>query len=33
MRPDGGKDGGNIVIAGSPQDVKNCKKSITGRFL
>ena len=33
MGPGGGKDGGNIVIAGSPQDVKNCKKSITGRFL
>lgn len=33
MGPGGGKDGGNIVIAGSSQDVKNCKKSITGRFL
>lgn len=33
MGPGGGKDGGNIVIAGSPQDVKNCNKSITGRFL
>jgi excinuclease ABC subunit A len=31
--PEGGKEGGNIVIAGTPEQVAACKASHTGRFL
>ncbi len=31
--PEGGDKGGNIVAAGSPQDIANCKESITGHYL
>ncbi|MBQ1319220.1 MAG: excinuclease ABC subunit UvrA [Solobacterium sp.] len=33
MGPGGGEDGGRIVAAGTPQEVKNCPESITGRYL
>jgi excinuclease ABC subunit A len=31
--PEGGDKGGNIVVTGSPNDVANCKESITGHYL
>ena len=31
--PEGGKDGGNIVCEGTPEQVVECKESYTGRFL
>jgi excinuclease ABC subunit A len=31
--PGGGNKGGNIVIAGTPEDVARCKDSITGKYL
>jgi excinuclease ABC subunit A len=31
--PDGGHRGGDIVFAGTPEDIVKCKNSITGRFL
>lgn len=31
--PEGGKNGGQIVAQGTPEDIINNKKSITGRFL
>ena len=33
MGPGGGKDGGRVVAAGSPQEIAACKTSATGRFL
>ncbi len=33
MGPGGGNEGGTIVICGSPNDVKSCPKSQTGRFI
>ncbi len=33
MGPGGGDEGGKIVAAGSVQDIKDCKESVTGRFL
>jgi excinuclease ABC subunit A len=33
LGPEGGKDGGEIVVCGTPAQVANCKKSYTGRFL
>jgi excinuclease ABC subunit A len=30
---EGGKDGGNIVCTGTPEEVAECKESYTGRFL
>ena len=33
LGPDGGDKGGNLVIAGTPEEVANCKESITGKFL
>lgn len=33
MGPGGGDEGGKIVISGSVQDIKDCKESVTGRFL
>ena len=31
--PYGGDKGGDLVIAGTPEDVANCKESVTGRYL
>lgn len=31
--PEGGNEGGNIVVQGSIQDVISCKESITGKYL
>lgn len=33
LGPEGGKDGGNIVCAGTPEEVAMCKASYTGKFL
>ena len=33
LGPEGGKQGGNIVFEGTPEDIIKCKKSYTGRFL
>lgn len=33
MGPGGGEDGGRIVACGTPEDIRNCRSSITGRFL
>lgn len=31
--PGGGNKGGKVVVSGTPNDVANCKESVTGRFL
>ena len=33
LGPDGGDKGGNLVIAGTPEEVAKCKESITGQYL
>jgi excinuclease ABC subunit A len=33
MGPEGGKDGGTVVVAGTPEAVAKEKASHTGRFL
>ena len=33
MGPEGGRGGGQLVCKGTIEEVKNCKESITGRFL
>lgn len=33
LGPDGGDKGGNLVIAGTPEEVAQCKNSITGQYL
>ena len=33
LGPDGGEEGGRIVATGTPQDIKDCPDSITGRYL
>ena len=33
LGPDGGDKGGNLVIAGTPEDVVRCKESLTGQYL
>ncbi len=33
LGPEGGKDGGNVVCTGTPEEVAKCKESYTGRFL
>jgi excinuclease ABC subunit A len=33
LGPDGGHSGGEVVVAGTPEDVVACKNSHTGRFL
>ncbi|MCR4583375.1 MAG: excinuclease ABC subunit UvrA [Prevotella sp.] len=33
LGPDGGDRGGNLVVAGTPEEVAACKESITGQFL
>ena len=33
LGPEGGDKGGNLVVAGTPEQVAACKESITGRYL
>ncbi|MDO4870656.1 MAG: excinuclease ABC subunit UvrA [Candidatus Saccharibacteria bacterium] len=33
MGPEGGSDGGQVVVAGTPEEVSNCSDSYTGRYL
>ena len=33
LGPDGGDKGGNLVMAGTPEEVAQCKDSVTGRYL
>ena len=33
LGPDGGDRGGNLVVAGTPEEVTRCKESITGKYL
>ncbi len=33
MGPEGGEDGGRIVACGTPEEIRECKESITGRFI
>ncbi len=33
LGPEGGKNGGKIVTAGTPEHVAKCKKSYTGQYL
>jgi excinuclease ABC subunit A len=33
LGPDGGDKGGNLVIAGTPEQVVTCKESLTGKYL
>ena len=33
LGPDGGENGGNLVIAGTPEEVAACKESFTGHYL
>ena len=33
MGPEGGKEGGNVVFEGTPEDLLKCKESYTARFL
>ena len=33
MGPGGGEDGGRIVACGTPEDIRSCPESVTGRFL
>ena len=33
LGPEGGDEGGNLVFAGTPDDLINCKESITGKFI
>ena len=33
MGPGGGAEGGRIVACGTPEQIKACPESITGRFL
>jgi excinuclease ABC subunit A len=33
MGPGGGIQGGSIVASGTPEQIKQCKESITGRYL
>ena len=33
LGPDGGDRGGNLVVAGTPEEVAQCKDSVTGKYL
>ena len=33
LGPEGGNGGGEIVVAGTPEEVAKCKKSYTGKYL
>ena len=33
LGPEGGHNGGELIVCGTPEEVAACKKSHTGRFL
>lgn len=33
LGPDGGEEGGELVVSGTPEDVASCEQSVTGKFL
>jgi len=33
MGPGGGEEGGRIVAAGTPEEIKNAPQSVTGKYL
>jgi len=33
MGPDGGDKGGQVVACGTPEEIADCKQSITGTYL
>ena len=33
MGPGGGEDGGTIIACGTPDEIRCCSESITGRFI
>ena len=33
LGPEGGEDGGNLIAAGTPEEVAACKESYTGEYL
>ena len=33
LGPEGGKNGGEILFEGTPEDLKSCKSSITSRYI
>ncbi|MBQ4370454.1 MAG: excinuclease ABC subunit UvrA, partial [Oscillospiraceae bacterium] len=33
MGPGGGEDGGRIVACGTPEEIRSCTESVTGRFI
>ena len=33
MGPEGGEDGGRIVACGTPDEIRSCSESVTGRFI
>ncbi|MBQ3619165.1 MAG: excinuclease ABC subunit A, partial [Bacteroidales bacterium] len=33
LGPEGGKNGGNIVATGTPEEIAKCKKSYTGQYI
>lgn len=33
MGPGGGEEGGRIVASGTPEEVRSCPESITGRYI
>jgi excinuclease ABC subunit A len=33
LGPEGGKEGGNIVCTGTPEEIAACKESYTGKYL
>ena len=33
LGPEGGEDGGRVVMCGTPEEVAACKSSYTGQFL
>jgi len=33
LGPEGGDEGGDVVVAGTPEDVMRCSASHTGRYL
>jgi excinuclease ABC subunit A len=33
LGPEGGAEGGELVVAGTPEEVAKCERSYTGRFL
>lgn len=33
MGPGGGEEGGQIVACGTPEDIRNCPESVTGKFI